>query len=228
MAYNAKSLWIKHIHNTHLYRVVSSEHLDSILTQGLRHDKNPFTSKVPDIEALFELVLKLKKKGFIMMRWWDEAVDQERVIQVTRKDLEKSYIDFTSSLQEAKEYYKPLSGGALVQTVLMFTEELLLKRIPLTQEELPLVKNLNAWAKKKSSYKNVILKIRGSSRSLESAHLQRFGGQEYIPSPFGSFEHFKNVIDTHGWQTYKPYLEGKLFHLRTVTHIPAKDIKLAR
>lgn len=228
MSDDVKLLWNKYIHNTHLYRVVSSEHIDSILTHGLRHDKNPFKSKISDIEALFEFVLKLKKKEFIMMRWWDKAVDQERVVQVTRKDLEKSYIDFTSSLAEAREYYKPLSGGALVQTVLIFTEELLLKRIPMTQEELSLVKKLNAWAKKKSTYSNVILKIRGSCRSLESAHLQRFGGQEYIPSPFGSFEHFKNVIDTHGWQTYKPYLEGKLFHLRTVTHIPAKDITRAR
>ena len=228
MSQDLEALWKKHVDSVFLYRVVSKEYAPSILKNGLRHDKDPFFTKKAEIEQLFRLLLKLKDKGFLLMRWWGQPVDQEDVIKTTRKDLENPYIDFTSSIQEAREYYKPLSGGALVQTILIFTEEILMKRLPMTTREADVVKKLNKWAKKKSDYKNVILKVRGSCPAFETAKFQRHSGQEYIPSPFGSFEHFKKIIEEHGWSTYKPYLEGKLFHLRTTSPIPAEKIVRTR
>jgi hypothetical protein len=68
------------------------------------------------------------------------------------------------------------------------------------------------------------LKIPANSKSLEKADFQRFG-QEYIPCPYGRFEHFKKVIKKYGWNTYKPYLlEKKHFYVRFKDKIPKQEI----
>ena len=85
--------WEKYIDKKFLYRVVSDEYIPSIKKIGLDNNKNPFKDKKKDIFKLFKIVLNLKKRGFIMMRWWGKPVDQEIVINCTKKDLKSNYID---------------------------------------------------------------------------------------------------------------------------------------
>src|SRR3989344_5727616 len=50
-------------------------------------------------------------------------------------------------------------------------------------------------------------------------------GNKYWKSPFGRFEHFKQVVERYGLKKYEDYLKGKrLFYLRVKDRIPAKEI----
>jgi hypothetical protein len=220
-----KPFYETYINSKVIYRVVSEEYLSQIKKEGFNHEKDPFKLMKKDIYKLFNILLKLKKKGFIIMRWWGQPVDQEGVINCTKKDLENKYIDFTPDLKNVN-YYLKLKGGALVQTVLIFTEELLIKKPSLDEKDYTLINKLNQWAKKKSKFKNRVISIKGSSKYLETAKFQTFTGK-YVDSPFGSFEHFKKVIKKQGLEFYKPYLTGKkLFYLRTIKPIPVSELKI--
>ena len=216
--------WKKYVDSTYLYRVVSEEYLSDIKKNGFDHKDDPFDRYKKDIFRLFDICLKLYKKGFIMMRWWGRPVDQAHVIKCTANDLNKPFIDFTPNFGSAIKEYLRLKGGALVNTVLIFTEELLMKKPPLTSSEIKLIKKLNNWSRKKFSYNNKVVVIRASSKSFETAQFQYFWGDN-VESPFGSFEHFKKVVSKKGLDFYTPYLTGKkLFFLRTTTFIPASQI----
>lgn len=216
----------KYVKNNYFYRVVSEEYEKDILKKGLNPSINPFESKKKDIFSLFKLVLKLKKEGFIMMRIWSRPVDQEHIVNVTKKDLKQNFVDFTPDYKDTLSFYKDLKGGALANTVFIFTEELLLKQIGLTKKEKELVLRLNKWSKDKINTKNVVFKIKASSKYLEKAKLQDPKLKDYLPSPFGSFEHFEKVVQKHCLETYIPYLkQQKLFYLRTKTKIAPEELK---
>jgi hypothetical protein len=157
-----------------------------------------------------------------MMRWWGKPVDQKQVVSTTLKDLQSNYIDFTPASRI--KYYRGLQGGALAQTIRIYTEELLMKQPPLSEQEWKLVKRLNHWANGLCNCKNNAVEIKGSSQYLEHAEFQYFSG-ENVESPFGSFENFKRAVAKRGLAFYKPYLTGKkLFYLRTTKEIPAAEI----
>jgi len=219
------AFWKRYVDSRNLYRIVSEEYLPAIRRAGLNPKKDPFENHKKDIFRLFDICLKLHKSGFIMVRWWGKPVDQVKVINVTRHDLNNDFIDFTPDSGNLLEYYLKLPGGALVNTLFIFTEELLLKQPPLTQSDYALIRKLNAWSKKKRAFKNRILSVRGSSSYFESAHFQYPGGH-YELSPFGSFEHFKKVVSKRGLAFYAPYLTGKTrFYLRLRKAIPASQIR---
>lgn len=230
MKYTEKQLrnWYeKYVANNYLYRVYSSKYESQIKTKGLNPNKNPFETKKSDLFKLFSIVLRLKKKGFLMMRWWGKPVDQEVVVKCTKKDLSKKYIDFAPKHKDILQYYTNLQGGALVNTILIFTEEILLKKPVISEKELLLVKKLNKWAKKEVQYKNKILRIPMTSTCLEKSHFQGFEHKEYDISPFGTFKQFKKAITKNTWEYYKPYLTGnKLYYIRTTEKIPAKELVL--
>ncbi|MBT6773840.1 hypothetical protein HOA91_00570, partial [Candidatus Woesearchaeota archaeon] len=55
-----------------------------------------------------------------------------------------------------------------------------------------------------------------------------FGGK-YWSSPFGRYENFKKVILREGLRKYKPYLDGKkLFYIRVLRSVPAKEVHIIR
>ncbi|MBT4577195.1 hypothetical protein HOM13_00215 [Candidatus Woesearchaeota archaeon] len=219
--------WEKYIDKKFLYRVVSDEYIPSIKKIGLDNNKNPFKDKKKDIFKLFKIVLNLKKRGFIMMRWWGKPVDQEIVINCTKKDLKSNYIDFTPDYKKTIDYYLKLKGGALVNTILIFTDELLVKKPQLKEDEWVLIKKLNKWSKKKNQYTNKIIKIKASSKYLEKAEFQELGKKKYSPSPFGSFENFEKAIKKNKLKYYLPFLKNKkLFYLRVKNKIHSKELSI--
>jgi len=46
----------------------------------------------------------------------------------------------------------------------------------------------------------------------------------YLPSPFGSFEHFKKIITKQGFRKYSYWLKSGNYYLRIKEKIPAKKI----
>ena len=219
------NIWKKYVDSKYLYRIISEEYLTEIKKFGFNHNKDPFKNKKEDISKLFKIILKLKNEGFIMMRWWGKPVDQEHVIKCTTKDLKINYIDFTPKYEDTIEYYLNLKGGALVNTVLIFTEELLMKKPPLKEDEWKLVKKLNNWSKKKFEYNNKVVWIKASSKYFENAKFQNFIGKNYVESPYGRFEHFKKIISKKGLEYYLPFLKNeKLFYIRTINKIPPSEI----
>jgi hypothetical protein len=218
--------WEKHVLGKKLYRIVAGKYLPDIRRQGLNPRKNPFEREKKDLQRFGAILLDLRKKGFVMMRWWGKPVDQTRVMATTFQDLDSNYVDFTPKMRV--DYYLALRGGALAQTIHIYSEELLMKRPPLAANEWALVKKLNAWSKKLCQDKNALLSIRASSAYLEHAEFQHFTGPN-IDSPFGSFEHFKRVVEKNGLELYKPYLEGeKLFYLRSTKPIPSSELRFER
>lgn len=217
-------VWERYVNNTFLYRIVSEEYLPRIRTHGLEPHRDPYESKKPDLEGLFRIMITLKRKGFVMMHWWGRPIDQSTAVRVTRKDLASPYIDFTPDYTQRIDYYLRLRGGALVNLVLVTTDELLAKRPPLTPEETKLVEKLNRWAKKRAAYRNVVLHVRASAQSFESAKLQHIE-KRYVESPFGSYEHFTNVIGKRGLDYYRPVLERRIgFYVRVTEPIEANEI----
>ncbi len=225
---NKKSLftfWKKYVDSKYLYRIVSEEYMPELKKQGFNHKNDPFRRHKKDIFRLFNICLKLHKKGFIMVRWWGKPVNQTIVVATTKKDLNNNFIDFAPNFKHTIDYYLKLKGGALVNTILIFTEELLMKKPPLTNSEVRLIIKLNEWSKKRCSFKNKIIAIPASSKYFETAYFQHFQGK-YFESPFGSFEHFKKVVSNKGLNFFYPYLTGKkLFYLRTIKSIPCSEIK---
>ncbi|MEK6886242.1 MAG: hypothetical protein AABW88_00235 [Nanoarchaeota archaeon] len=218
-------LWKEHIESQFLYRIVSEEYLPNIKKHGFNPDKNPFRKMKKEFNGLFVILLRLKKQGIIIKRNWGKIVDQEQVIRTTKKDLNKNYVDFTPNYKHIIQYYLGLRGGALVNTILIFTKEILKRKIKLNRKETKIVKKLNKWAMKKTNVKNKAIRIKASSKYLENAHFQVPGMKKYTHSPFGSFNHFKKILQKKRFDFYRPYLENKkLFYLRTRTKIPSTEI----
>lgn len=221
-----KQIWEEYINSQKIYRIVSEDYISEIKKNGFQPNQNHFNEIKPQLLELFNIVLNLKNKGFLMMRWWENPVDQEVVVNCTKTDLEKNYIDFTPNFEKTIDYYLNLKGGALVQTILIFTEELLLK-IPqiLSKKELKLVTMLNEWSRKKANSKNIVISLSASSSYFEKVIFQIPNEQKYLESPFGSFENFKKIINKNGLDAYLPYLKfEKLFYLRTKISIPPSEI----
>lgn len=220
--------WKKYI-DRNLYRVISSEYLSNIEKNGLNPKKDPYTNFISDIKKLFKLVIKLEKNGFVHEQDWGfKKVKGNYIVMVSSEDIDSPYIDFTPNYKETY-YYKKHKGGALIQTIIKITNDILDRKPKLTSSELKLVISLNQWSKKKSQFNNKVLFVKGSSKCFESALFQnrlgKKGKDKYWESPFGRYEHFKKVIEKNGLKKYEPYLKGeKLFYLRVTTKIPSKEI----
>jgi hypothetical protein len=220
--------WKKYI-DRNLYRVISSEYLTDVKRNGLNPKKDPYTIMIPNIKKLFRLVLKLEKNGFIHEQDWGfKKVKGKYIVMVSSEDIDSPFIDFTSNYKETY-YYKKHKGGALVQTIIKITDDILYRKPELTSSELKLVLSLNQWSKKKSQFINKTLFVKGSSKCFESSLFQNRLGEKgkdkYWESPFGGFEHFKTVVEKNGLKKYEPHLKGeKLFYLRVINKIPSKEI----
>ena len=220
--------WKKYI-DRNLYRVVSSEYLSDIRKNGLNPRKDPYQKIIPEIKRLFKLVMKLEKNGFIHGQDWGlkNKVTGKYIIMVSTEDIDSPLIDFTSDYKETY-YYRKHKGGALTQTIKKITTDILERKLTLSSTDLNLVKKLNSWARKKSQFINKTLFVKGSAKAFETALFQnKLGkkGDKYWKSPFGRFEHFKQVVERYGLKKYEDHLKGKrLFYLRVKDRIPAKEI----
>lgn len=214
----------KFIENEFFYRAISEEYLPSIKKFGLTPEKSPFENFKKELRQFLNLVYFLDKKGYkIVYAWHHEVPPLSKLLRVLRKDLSKKYIDLSPNLNENK-YYLNRRGGSLVTTILELADLIKKNNYPLNKKQQVLFDKVVLWCKKKSEYKMFTLKVKRSSIYLEKAHFQHFGGK-YWASPFGSFSHFKKVVNKEGLEKYLLFLEGKKdFYLRLSKTVPASEI----
>jgi len=225
-----RELWKKYIDKS-VYRVISDEYTQDIKKNGLNPRKDPFKRIRPKLEDLFRIVLKLEKQKKIICLDWKKKglVKGSYAVMVTRNDLDSPFIDFTPHLRMALQFKKQWRGGANVTNTKSLCRGILRLKVKLTEKERSLIKELLEWTEKKSKYKNRIISIKGSSRYFEAAYFQHFLGKrekkEYWASPYGSFKHFKEVVENYGIKRYLPFFkEEKFACLRVKKRIPASEI----
>ncbi|HLD72445.1 MAG TPA: hypothetical protein VJA23_02580 [Candidatus Nanoarchaeia archaeon] len=219
-----KRWYNRSVRNRNFYRVVSNEYLPKIRKKGLTPEENPYDHFKKELKQFFLIIENLSRKGHtIHIKWAFETPAGTRVTRICRKDLRKNYIDLNPD-KKHNFYYLKMKGGSLVSNVKDLAKQLLKNKSLLNKNNLELIEKVLRFCDKKSNYKMSTLYILRSSKYLEKAHFQHFGGK-YWPSPFGRYENFRKVILREGLEKYKPYLEGeKLFYIRFLKRIPAKEI----
>jgi hypothetical protein len=215
---------------------VPKEFEKDIRKNGLSSKNNPYKHKYSDIKKLFKVLKWLEKHhNFGHTQMWGSTTTADQIVKVTLHDMKKEYIDFTPFLYEVK-YYKKLmknTGSALVSTVKLITQDILQRKPKLPKGvDYKFIKSLNDWTKKRAKYDLATIQVRCSCKSFEKATYQTHDGKN-LPSPFGSFKHFKKVIKKRGLKTYKARLESTaksthskatFFNLRIRSKIPPKEI----
>jgi hypothetical protein len=221
-----KSFYDGHIASKRLYRVFSSEYLDDVMQNGLDPRRNPYKHMYNEIKKLFKVLLWLERHDFGHKQDWGKEIGAEKIVRVSLEDMERQFIDFAPQ-RMVENYIRLLTntGGALVSTVRKITDDILIRqpRLPLTYN-ISRVKRLNEWCKEKGKHKPVVIYIQGSSSCLEDALFQLHGS--YYKSPFGSFEHFCQVVNDGNFDFYRAQLEKEEYHLRKITPVPKGEINL--
>lgn len=230
-------IWKKYV-DVPLYRVVSGNYIDSILKVGINPRINPYEKLKPKIFSLFNIIFRLNKEGRdIIIKWAKSDVTADYAAKTTIDDLKKPVVDFSPNKTSIK-YYLAARGGALVSNIKKITDKILEEKIDLTNKELELVRGLNKWAISKTC-NNKSIYVMGSCKCFEDSLFQltiinkqkirrKRRKRRYLPNPFGSFEHFKRIINKYRYKKYKQYIELKRFYLRVKGKIKNKDIVLMK
>lgn len=227
--------WKKYI-DIPMYRVVPKRTLSKILKEGIDPKKDPYETIKPQVKKLAKIINQLEKKGFIIKLQWGRPVHATYAIAVTLNDLKIPVVDFAPTIEDV-EYYLKLKGGATVANILQLTKKIIETKPNLTKDQWELIYRLNKWANSKLC-NNVVILLKGNCECLETSRFQLIrrgkGGRKkyrcpkYLESPFGSFEHFKKIIEKHGLKKYSYRLIHKKYYLRVRDKIPADEInKLA-
>jgi hypothetical protein len=222
-------LWKKYI-DTNLYKVISKEYISSIRKKGFQINKDPFSKKKNEIKKLFEIILKLEKRDLIYYHKIGRVqVKGSYLVKRSSISMNKKFLDFTNSYQQAKKFKRKWGGGALTVAVLDLSNFLMDNKNLLNKKEIKLIKNLISWANKKRGFENKIIFIKGSNPIFENAKLQYNlkvrKNQKYYLSPYGSFNHFKKIIKQEGYKKYEPYLKKtKKAYIRVTENISPKSI----
>jgi len=222
--------------NRPIYRVVPSWSIKSIIKNGIDSNKNPYEKIKPRLLKLFKLVKKLEKKGIIIsFQRGHRIVTGGFTADECYTDLSKNYIDFCISDDQVNYYLNVIKGGAIPAAIKRLTNKILEDKILLSKDELGLVKELFIWSSSLISENKVIF-VNGSSKVFEDALFQlsgrkknkikkKYSESKYLESPFGSFEHFKDIIEKNGFRKYSYGLRKNKFSLRVKKRILPEDIR---
>ena len=223
-----RRIWKRYVDGKFIYRSQSGEHLKDILRDGFDHEKDPYVGVRPRLEKLYDLVLKLEKRGFKMVLDWKGVYPSgSQAVRTSRLDLDNPFIDFATNLKEARRFVTQFQGGAIAGNVIEFIEGIRKFDVKLTKAQERMIGELEIWARKKMKFKNKLLRVRASCVSLEKAKIHTFEYKKYMKSPYGSFEHFVKVVGRYGLDRYMVYLSGKKkAYVRVVSRIPAGEIEV--
>ena len=225
--------------NKSVYRVVPQRDIKNILKNGINPKNNPYKNIIPKIKLVEKTIKILGKKGIsIEYHRGDKKVSADFIIKEILTDLSKKYIDFCSSKEHVKYYLLAIPGGGIPNAVKKVNKKLLELNLPISKKEKLLIKKLNIWASALIC-KNTVISVKGTPSIFETALFQltgthknkkrkKFKESPYLPSPFGSFEHFKKIIKKHGLKKYSYRLKNNKFYLRVKEKIPAEEIKLIK
>ena len=223
-----KALYTRFVRNKYFYRTFSREYLSRIKKEGFNPLKNPYESQKDNIIHFCKMLDRLEKQGYsYVYSCWPRSKPIGSIIsRVFRKSLRKQYIDLTPNDFNDLQYYKSRKGGDIPVTVNHIAKDLIKWKYPLTAKDRAVIKKLLLWSEKKMRFSNITIRIKATSKYLEKAHLQRFYGQPYLPSPFGSFKHFSKNITKYGYKVYRPYLLGtEQYYLRFQKAIPSAEFE---
>jgi len=205
------------------YRIVPKSQIKKILSNGFDPNTKPFQKLFPILHEFYKIPLRLYKEGCVMMHWWGFWADQKRVIQTKRQDMKQKYIDFCNKYDIP--LYTPLRGGALVWATYLLAKEMIDKNFPLTQSEKHITLKVLKWAESQLDDTSII-QISATNSCFEDA-LLRYDHNTYLPSPFGTFAHFRKIISTYGLKKYLPYLSHKKrFFIRCKSRISGSALRI--
>ena len=219
----------RYVEKKMLFRTFSAEYLTNFKQNGFNPTKNPYDSQKTNIIYFCKLLDKLEKDGYnyAYLHWPKSKPTGLIVSKVFIKSLRKKYIDLTPNDFNDLDYYRKRSGGDIPNTVLHVSKDLIKWNYPLSNMDKKVLKELIVWSSKRVRFQNIVVKIKATSKYLEKMHLQRFYGQSYLPSPFGSFENFSKQIKKYGFEVYKPYLKGtEQYYIRFTNRVPASEFEL--
>jgi len=226
-----KIIWKKYI-DKKIYRIVPAAQKSIILKKGFDPSKDPYEKVNPKIKKMFQIIIKLEKRGVVFEDQWKSGpVKGSIVVMTSMRSVKGKYIDFVAKKKQIQTFRKRWDGGCLVTYVNKLTNFLLEKIDELDSEGEKLARYLNKWSKKRMGKKSEVLYIKGSNKIFETAIFYCFipQNQGYWESPFGSFQHFVKVIKKQGLRKYLPFLKGeKLFYLRVRKKISPKEIKFEK
>jgi len=231
------ALWKKYV-NKNIYRVISGEYLKDVRKNGFNPKKDPYSVATKNkIKKFFKIILRLEKKGVVynekIGRNNDIVIKGKFIVERANISMGSNFIDLTQDYSQALKFKRKWRGGALTQAVYNFCLFLKNREKYLTDSEKKLLEEIRDWAERKRKFPNYLLFINGSSKCLESAkflHQKIISkNQKYWKSPYGSFEHFKNVARRTNIKKYIPHLKGeKYFYLRVTSKIPPSAISKIR
>jgi len=228
-------MWKKYI-DVPMYLVVPKRMLSGILKKGIDPHKDPYENIKPKIKKFAKIIYQLEKGGFVIKIRWGRPVHASYAITVSLNDLKTPVVDFAPTIEDV-EYYLKLKGGATVSNIKRLTKKIIEANPNLTENQWHLINGLNKWAKSKIC-DNTVISVNGGSNCFETSRFQlirrgkggrkKYRGPKYLPSPFGSFEHFKRIIKNYGWRKYSYRLRNYKYYLRVTEKIPAMEIKVLR
>lgn len=225
-----KQLYDKYVNDQFLYRAMSREYMNDITKNGLNPKNNPFDPIIKDLRNFLSIILHLDRRGYnISYSWHNEVPPVTKLIGVLRKDLKRKSILFGPELKEIQDYYSGMKGGSMISTMYELVELIRTKKYPLNERQSKIIDKVYEWCKERRKYGMFIVRISRSSKYLQSAKFQHFGGK-YWASPFGSFKHFKKIIKREGWaDKYATKFEtGKIFYLHLKSKVPASEIEVIK
>jgi hypothetical protein len=215
-----------------IYRVVPTCDYKKIVREGIDPKKDPYEKIKHLIFELEKIIIKNEKEGRVLsLRWGEKVVTGSYALGVTLVDFSLDCIDFSSGLSST-DYYMGFKGGAATANLTRIIMKIKEEKFELTKKDRAVINKISKWVKKRTC-ENVVLRVSGTSKFLESALFQRLGlGKsyelkkgDYWESPFGSFKNFKKVILKHGIKKYKPFLRENFFYLRVRDIVPKEAIK---
>lgn len=230
-------LWKKYI-DIPMFRIVPISDYNRIIKEGINPKKDPYKKIKPWVVKLKKIVQNLEDKGFIMyFKWGNKEVSSTCALKVTINDFSIGCVDFAPD-KEAIPYYLALKGGAATANLKNIIRRIKENNIPLPRADQKVLDKIEAWVNKRIC-DNVAFYVKGSSKSFENAWFQRrkkskakkrrkINTKFYLESPFGRFEHFKEIIKKNGLKKYFYYLKNKTFYLRVKTKIPKEDILILK
>lgn len=218
--------------NKPLYRAIPSIDYEDIKRKGINPHINPYENLKVPLQKLVHIILRLEKEGYSMeLKWGSIYATGSFAVRNMLDDVKKEFIDFASTKKHVEFYSRIVAGGALAVSIKRVTDRLLEDRPFLTGKEWKLIERLNKEAKKRIGSMNVFY-INGSSKLFEQGLMHLIIKKKkltklkisYLPSPFGSFEHFKKIITKQGFRKYSYWLKSGNYYLRIKEKIPAKKI----
>lgn len=223
-----KKLYDSYVCDKFLYRAMSKEYMKDVLKNGLNPKSNPFEPIKKDFQSFLSIILHLDKRGYkISYSWHNETPSINKLIGVLRKDLKRKSILFGPELKEIQDYYSGMKGGSMVSNMCGLVELIRNKGYPLNERQCKIIDRVYSWCNERRKYNMFIIRVNRSSKYLQSAKFQHFGGK-YWASPFGNFEHFRKIIKREGWKDkYATKLEtGKIFYLHLKAKLPASEMEI--